>query len=250
MNRKVLLEELPGASTNTICPLRLLLVYALRVGAVAATSYDALLDEVRGRRDGRLPWAHPEWPVVCFRSGNGGHLVPDVSVSILQLNDTIRALAGQAGIIESLSSHDLRRGAAKDLSQLPEAKLGSATVYVAEQLGHSEKARAAGITKNYIGAPTTGTWDLRVAAAKPDPFGITPTLVPFKATRNGPLVIAAFCEENGMDPRDSNARRRAGRALRAEARKAWESTVKEKPVAPLQERSASDINASVVGQSE
>ena len=78
--------------------------------------------------------------------------------------------ANLIGMIIPPITHDLRRGAAKDLSTLSQTIHNETAAR--RGLGHSHRMANAGATDRYVGSGMTDTWDLRVRNANADePFG-------------------------------------------------------------------------------
>lgn len=49
------------AAHNVADPIKLILILALRTGAVQANSVDDMVTKVLNRKDRVITWAHPEW---------------------------------------------------------------------------------------------------------------------------------------------------------------------------------------------
>ena len=63
-NRMVTIAALPDPIDGLICPVRLLLAHALRIGACSATCFADIPRLIRASRCNVLPWAHPDWPIL------------------------------------------------------------------------------------------------------------------------------------------------------------------------------------------
>ncbi|KAK4149466.1 hypothetical protein C8A00DRAFT_18843, partial [Chaetomidium leptoderma] len=71
-NRYVELNELESTELNVCCPVKLILIWALRIGAVAETSWDDLVANARLRPSKRVVWTRPELPLLCsMKKGKG-----------------------------------------------------------------------------------------------------------------------------------------------------------------------------------
>jgi hypothetical protein len=135
-----------------MCPIYWLLIFALRIGMVQDTTIGSLILSTRSRNHYRVGWVKPQQHVFCAIGSNAAHLRLDVPANGGQLRVTI-ALAGlAAGVIESISSHDLRRAAARDIAHLKSTPTGIATPRVGNALGHD--ASMIEVTKKYVGSST------------------------------------------------------------------------------------------------
>lgn len=150
-------------------PLSLLLVQALRFGAVNQSSMTELVHAARAHPERKVVWTHPEWPVLIAAGVNGKsgthrnehsacRLDPSLPASRLRVNKILQRMATLAGFLgsEVPKSHDLRRGSVEDIKELPLSELNPTEqvmgfAYAAELADHSDMQRRKGMTDKYVG---------------------------------------------------------------------------------------------------
>ena len=164
------LAEVLDPAYNAACPLKMLLVHALRTGAVAETSWQELRRNAIARPNKMVVWKTPERPVICaITTGGGGYtgLQLDRPSCDHTMTGCLRAAADAAGLIRQPIPHDLRRGAAYEHASLVKSKtitLESARV----MLGHSlRKNEGLQLTSAYVGHNGQDTWTPRLETAAP-----------------------------------------------------------------------------------
>jgi hypothetical protein len=89
------LRTLRDPSLNMICPVKLLLIQALRSGNIS--SLDNALAEVSRRHDRKIRWSYPDRLVVPQLTGNTALILWDTPGKVKQLNRTTQELASVAG---------------------------------------------------------------------------------------------------------------------------------------------------------
>lgn len=196
------LDDVQG--NNTICPIKLLLIHALRTGHVAYTSVESLLRSVQSTPSRTIQWTHQSDPVIaaikstCFLDFTHP-AAPE------QVSKTVKQAALLAGVLVPLSSHDVRAGVARDVASLPAGSIrGVAGTAVAKVLGHSHQTLRRGATDRYAGGISTAFNVVVAKQAQADPF-IMPKVAEqgFSRRRYIPRAeTTRFCQENGLD--DSN----------------------------------------------
>ncbi|KAL8786248.1 MAG: hypothetical protein Q9195_008304 [Heterodermia aff. obscurata] len=195
----------------------MLLVLALRTGAVAFTSIQSLVSETSKSLDRCVPWLYPERAVFAsFNERNGLDL--DKPARSVQLVNTVKEAALTYGLREDLNPHDFRRGAVKDLHALNKAlPTQDVSFSIASSVGHSRRAFNQGVTDQYNEPVTEDLWSQRVEAPpKRSRFDIAPTVQPTskKRLRLTPQEISDAMPVS--DVKDRNARVLVGRRLRKE----------------------------------
>lgn len=225
VNRLLVIGSLPDPADSVVCVVRLLLAHAMRIGACVAKNYDHLVHLVRTDPQKTLPWAHPQWPLLCAMTGHGAGLVPDYRAHGYQITLSVKSAAETAGIAVHVVAHDMRRGYFRDLAHLPKNAIqGAATTELAQAGGHSEKALARGVTAEYAGGISNDLHAVRTAAPKRpnDPRALThdPDR-PFKKPRPTKKMLDLQCEKMGLPPKPQSSRRQARKALTAAAKDAW-----------------------------
>lgn len=206
-----------------MCLVTLVVILALRIGNIAARSYAEVITLMKSRVDRRMIWLHPEWPLI---SGKKPRSVLQIGTPAgpKQMGETLTKAALLAGYHEKLVTHDVRRGATKDLS-LTDLSVGSTTDGVAMRLGHSHGAQQMGVTRRYVGAPTYSDWGKRLALDDDDPFEICPLTSRFDSgTRLSSSEVDAWCARLGRDPTSRAARSAAADHGRREKKDIWRAT--------------------------
>jgi len=204
-----------GSENNVVCPIRLLLVLALRLGHVSGTTIEEILNKAQSRRDKTVVWTEPERPVFCAYGPQGSALRQEKPAGNHQLTHTL-ALAGPlAGFLTPIRSHDLRRGSARDLANLDTEIKGVATPTVAAVMGHSNATHTKGVTARYVGPISDSTWSTRLEKGYQDPYGIEVTDAVFSRKRKllDSAQITAQCRRDGLDEDSPNARKISSRKL-------------------------------------
>lgn len=218
-NRKVKLEALKDAANNIICPVRLLLIVALRLGGVQAVTIDEVLRKAAARNDKTVQWVHPKRPVLCAFGPGISRVLVEKPANSHQLSHTMAHAAPLAGFLTtSIRSHDLRRGAAQDTANLKSKIKGHATDAVAEYLGHNNTKT----TKRYTRGIRDSVYTMRVEENFQDPFNLATTDSRYvKRRRLDPAVITKMCEKEGLDPSIVKNRAAMCSKVTAESWEAW-----------------------------
>lgn len=164
----LVLRQIEDPKFVFVDPVSLLLVQALRFGAVGQSSMDELVDAARAHSERKVVWRHPEWPVLIAAGVNGKagtqrnqhtscRLDPTLPASRLRVNKILQRMATMAGFLGSQppTSHDIKRGSVEDVKELPLSQLHETErvmgfAYAAEVADHSRAALQAGITDKYV----------------------------------------------------------------------------------------------------
>jgi hypothetical protein len=222
-NRSATVDCVKGSDNNIVCPIKLLLILALRLGYVSGTTISEVLNNAQSRRDKTVVWTEPERPVFCAFGANGTALLQEKPAGNHQLTQTL-ALAGPlAGFLTPIRSHDLRRGSARDLANLDKEIKGVATPSVAAAMGHSNATHIKGLTARYVGPISDSTWSPRLGKEYQDPYGIEVTDAVFSRKRKklGSAEITAQCRLDGFDEGSRNARSISSRRLEKKRTDDW-----------------------------
>ncbi|KAJ9666874.1 hypothetical protein H2201_003008 [Coniosporium apollinis] len=251
-SRSVRIDAGEDPTLGVMCPVKLLLAHAMRIGAVASTTFEDLVAGARRQPDFAVVWTQPSWPVISAISSAGDRLLVGKPGCSKQMNDTLRKATDAAGMLDHVVSHDLRRGSARDLSHLSTTTSGVATASVAADMGHSYTARTKGLTQAYVGPKRDANWQKRLANSQTeeDPFGPDFAVKPYKKQRLDPKELTAFCEANGSDPSDRKARDVAAvqwhkmrRSQWVDQQRAGRAAPSEEPAPPLRQLKESEVNA-------
>lgn len=226
-NRKVLLRAISGQEQNAVCPVKMLLVSAMRLGAVKGTT-EQILAGVASRRDKTLQWVKGRGssPVLCAFETAAQHVNIDKAAMTDQLRFTMYKASLNAGFLKQTIPHDLRRGAAKDVAHLrqdPTAGTSLATASTAAELGQSARSLEPGITAAYVGSRNNDTWARRVEADFLDPFGLDVTDKVYKRPKWTQVDLVRMYKDAGIDPSDRKAMRALSDKKYKEHEQRWRS---------------------------
>ena len=219
-NRYEFIRILIKGKDNILCPIKLILILALRLGNVAGTTLEDVLAAAHSRQDKEITWLHPNRPVLCAFRESGTQLIVEQAASHQQLHGYLADVGKQAGIVATIRPHDLRYGAARDIRQL----YGDGRVPVDEvgaRLGHSRHSIRLGTTSRYIGPETEDYWTKRVEADFQDPFGLMHTDNPFSFSKVTSKEIDEICANQGLDAKNPAHRQRARLLRKSSETKEW-----------------------------
>jgi len=145
----------------------------------------------------------------------------DKSAGGQQLRKTTIQIASAAGVLANVTSHDWRRGYARDMANTKRStKIGVADDVVAKSLGQTHKSFNTGITDGYVGDIEVETYTGRVE----DLFeGRTQPAIgePYRKARVTTKEIDDYCSENGIDATSRTGRSKAAHHLRANHKSDW-----------------------------
>jgi hypothetical protein len=159
--------EFENPDDNCVCPLKLLLVHALRTGAVAEKSWDELKRVTKSRWSKKVVWAHPKRPVICAIDAEDGTLHLDQPSPVSAAADFLEDAGQKAGALARLSPHDIRRGGALEAKLL--LKHRAVGLEAARKLlGQTRKAMLAGATMKWVGHFRDDGWRTRLAGQVPE----------------------------------------------------------------------------------
>lgn len=223
-NKEVIVEALDGVQNNTMCPIKLLLIQALRTGHVAHASIDSLLQSLLLIPNRRVQWTNQSDPVFPAISTSGVFLDFTSPAGLHQVGRTVKVAGLLAGILTPLVTHDVRRGASRDVAKLPsEAVKGIASPTVAKTLGHNYKTLYMGVTDSYVGAIETAINASVAVKHTPDRFG--PPMADQGYLRRKPVKPASITEycnnDDNLDPSLANDRATASRRIREQEAQQW-----------------------------
>ncbi|KAJ4345038.1 hypothetical protein N0V95_005980 [Ascochyta clinopodiicola] len=154
----VLRNALPASTHTIVCPVRLLLVNAIRRGNLRGSMNDVL--EEAAQNNGFIQWIDPELPVLCHTTTTGivdGSIAMKVSAARMIL-DTVAELVRPNVFMRT---HDIQCGAAHEMTALPPD--GKMTDYdIAVALNPSEAVPSAGSMREFEGLCRRDFWTGRV----------------------------------------------------------------------------------------
>lgn len=160
-NPQVEVDSLTGF--NVADPVQLIVIMALRTGDLSPTDSVAQLFEQASRTEtGTLSWNYPERPLLFAFTGAIAYEKPAMRY---QIHDTLKKAARLTDLPNknSLILHDLRRGAARQLSRLISASGNRDEERTGTILGHTKNSTRMGTTAMYIGHETKRVWGERLA---------------------------------------------------------------------------------------
>jgi hypothetical protein len=247
-----IINPLENLAHNAVCVIKLLLVIALRFGRVKHTTIDEVLAAAAARPDGLVEWSTPNAPVLCFAPGLNKVANIEKPIEARHINDNLQAMAQTVGLLTEVTSHDIRRGALRDVAHLPNQLLGVATNAVQVLAGHSESTRRAGVTQQYVGFIQEPTWNMRAESDFQDRAAPYVTANPFKSSRKTPAALNAYMDQNNLDKASRSERLKAGRQMDRDTIQVWRDTEEPKSVRvstlatpqTLVPRTQSQLNAS------
>ncbi len=111
-NKSVEFRELTDPAYNIACPVKLLLIFALRTGAVPETSWAQLRANAKDRSSQRVVWTTPTAPVFCQPGKGSAILKVGAAAETDSCLKTLRLACDKLGLLDTPRLHDLRRGAA------------------------------------------------------------------------------------------------------------------------------------------
>ena len=212
------LDALGDAANNSLCPVKLLIIHALRIGAVKSKSWDQLKTDTLGREDRTVQWITPDRPVIsAIVPGRCAFLDPLKPAVTSQLLKTVHDMGTRAGLLFKVTTRDLRNGSAADISHLKERPRGFATMTTASALGHRMSSFMNGVTERYSGGSNVSNWSLRAESSWTDTRAPTFATTPFIPRVLKKHELEAYCESQGWDSASPICMERARRdVLKAE----------------------------------
>jgi len=175
-------------------------------------------------------YGRPVFP--AFFKG-GSRLVLEQPAGHEQLTKTLRELGELAGITSLLSSHDNRRGAARELALLPKSQMdvANATAFAAKHIGHVASTRQERTTQDYIGHSYTNEYSRRVENAMnaehfdhlQSTFGVEVATEGFRKRKVDTKEVDEEILRSGLDLGNSTHRQAAAKKLKNDQRAEWKN---------------------------
>jgi hypothetical protein len=235
---------LEDPSQSVVCVVKMLLVIALRFGRVRHTTIEEVLAQAAGRYDGIVEWADPEAPVLCQIARGTSTVAYDKPAHQSQVLHSVQDMALAAGILDRVTTIDIRKGALRDAAYLKKSVSGVANRAVALVANHASDSLDKGTTQDYVGPLQQPIWNMR--AEQQLEGRLAPRFAPAAFTKSSRLSsreIDAYMDEHGIDKADTNERTRAGNALRRAATDAWRGEQQDARAAPAKEAPAKEAPA-------
>jgi hypothetical protein len=224
-NRHVEISEVENPEFNVCCVIKLILIWALRIGAVQETSWAQLMANIQARASKRVVWVKPDFPLVCG-SEPGVHTFRfDTPGSQATVAKSLEKGAKLIGLLAIPATHDIRRGAARELAHLPQTLPGTNEHAARIGLGHSRETLGMDHTDEYVGGSGADTWNMRLRN-KPAVLGRKHVLEtadePYRPRKRRPQqVVDEACARFGLDPNSKKDRTIACGRLDKEEHTAW-----------------------------
>ncbi|KAH7398061.1 hypothetical protein BKA64DRAFT_673464 [Cadophora sp. MPI-SDFR-AT-0126] len=209
-NRVVDIDALDSAQDNALCPVKWLLIHAMRHGLVQGQNLDDIMTRAASRVDKTVVWSHPQYPVLASIKKGGIFLDLPKPAQSDQLRNTVKYAGLIAGLLALITPHDLRRGCFQDMMR---ASTGPATSLtdVADIMGHSRSTLHSGVSKKYtkvIQDPKALEKRIRGATEDAGAFDLMTTDIPFKRRRIPQEEITDLCKIKGLDPTKESDRKK------------------------------------------
>ncbi|KAF2742274.1 hypothetical protein M011DRAFT_490750 [Sporormia fimetaria CBS 119925] len=213
VSRQVLLKSQRMPNNLHVCPIKAVLIMALRTSNVDEPDIDELLRVTRSRPNKAVKWTHPERPVLPQFLVNGAGVNVDAPAGHTQLTAFLRTECLALGVQTRIRAHDLRRRSAREIGHF-DIK-GTATDAVASCMGHADRGRS----RRYVGGVSVDVRGERLENPLHDPLRRIdlPTEVQasrYKHVRASKQDITAACVAQGVDDKDPKARARVAQEIR------------------------------------
>jgi hypothetical protein len=210
---------------NAACAVKLLLVHALRTGAVGASSWQELKAQTLERPDKTIQWITPDYPVISrIKQPLYSFLDLGHPASPNQLLKSISEMALKARFITKFVVHDLRHGSLADLAHADQTKIvGHASIATAAAVGHKMSSFMKDVTEGYVGGSDVATWSLRAASTWTDSRAPRLAQVAYIPRAFAKDETKNYCESRGWDPTNKSKLRYADYTLRKADKEEWRS---------------------------
>jgi hypothetical protein len=221
-DRHIHIAALQDSKHNSVCPVKLLVIHALRTGAVDASSWEDLTAQTLRRRDRTVQWKTPNRPVIsAIVPGHCAFLDLEKPARTGQILNTLADMGRRAKLVVKATTHDLRRGSVKDISHLKEDVRGFATPAVAAAVGHRMSTYMNDVTASYNGGSDVSIWTLRAESGFKDRQAPMLADQRFVARIPGKHEAQTYCTAEGWDAEDPRALRTAKRRLVEDQETSW-----------------------------
>lgn len=230
-DRNLRINILSCDAHNSACPVKLLIIHALRIGAVAAATWKELRANAISRADKTIQWTTPENPVIpAITMGRTAFLELEKPATTHQTISTLNTMSVKAKSVVRLRVHDLRHGSARDIAHLDQSKLrGNANMQVASAMGHKMSTFMSDVTERYVGGSDIATWNLRAESdwvdSRAPRMGNT-AFVP-RPLRDGELQ--QYCRSMGWDPSKDSTIQNARIHIRKAQEEEWRALLQNEP---------------------
>lgn len=205
-----------------MCPIKWLLIHALRNGCVDGSSIESVLQKAFRRKDKTVMWARPQWPILPGFNASASFLDFTKAAGLTQVWTTVRFGGLLAGLLALVAPHDLRRGCFQDMANLSVVPAGMSMDRVAETLGHSHKSFEAGLTKKYSGTVSDPTLLQKRLRSTVDDIDVLQSAgSPYKKAKVSDEDVDEYCRIKGLNSSQKDDRAKARRHLDAQRLGTW-----------------------------
>lgn len=152
-----------------MCPVKLLVVLALRSGNTDGTTFRDVISMATARTDKRIQWKFPDRPVACAVKGAG--IAWSKLATKQRANRALQKALAAMGLdgTVTLSPHQTRYGAATDLTLTKSQITAHTKQQISDFLGHGHQSRMRDTVVTYTRKYTSEeTWTARVALTEKD----------------------------------------------------------------------------------
>lgn len=204
-----------------MCPVKMLLIIALRTGVTHGASIEDVLSYAVTRVDRGIKWMHPDRPVFFAMAGK----MPDLtdSLSVTTGIHALQRMARCAGLLDHVTTHDIRRGALREVAHMPNRLIGTSCSMAANIAGHSHSAMAKGVTKKYIGDTQSNVYLERSSMEFVDQKAPRSAV---NGAHEQQRVLSREIDEHlastGQDANNRQLRHKAAASIRAERTRKWQ----------------------------
>ena len=222
-------DILAAPAYNSVCPIKLLIIHALRIGAVSSTTFEGLRTKAITRADKTIQWITPNNPVI---PAIVSRRILDLKepAGVQQTLKTISAMSVKAKCTVHLRAHDLRHGTARDLAHLDRGMIrGYANMAVANALGHKMSTFMRDITDSYVGGSDFSSWTLRAQSEWRDSNAPRMGTAAFDPPPLQPGELEEYCRAKGWDPSLRSKIDTARTHIRVRHLEEWRARLKDEP---------------------
>ncbi|CEL11051.1 hypothetical protein ASPCAL14158 [Aspergillus calidoustus] len=115
----VTLEPLPDNALNIACPIKMILIWALKKGLVYGTAIEQVLQHTSQQPGGKVLYKYPDRPIFStFESPRALTPTDDLLLSVVGHLGRVKDMASRDGVKTRFTAHGIRRGAARDAAPL------------------------------------------------------------------------------------------------------------------------------------
>lgn len=240
-------DALQDRTQNATYIIKILLIVALRFRHVHGTSLSEVLQHTSMRYNRIVQWKYPKRPVLC-QMRTWGSLELEKPTPAQQLTNSLRQIALVAGILDRVVSHDVRRGAMRDVAYLKKSIASVGTAAAALIAGHSRMSEAQGIINRYVGALQVPVFNLRAKAGFVNRLAPRFASSPVQLRPSTTREVDAYMDKHEIDKSKSRKRARAGELLKELQIEKWKASEIDRLVEPVAKLPRLQVNRAEVSR--